>query len=275
MLSWGVADFFAKKAVDRIGAVQALVINQAVALGPILVYAIVAYSAPTFTAELAFAASVTGILGFLGYLYLYKGLKKGALSVVSPISASWFVITTLVASFLFKETLTSLQILGVAMVFAGVFLASTNLAEFKRDIGKGKSNGVFEALVAMVAWGFAFAFIKPVIDQTSPIMALLLARAAAFTVLFTWVGANKTKIVIPTKLIFLFIVTAGLLDAFGYATYNVGVTTEFVSIISPIAAAYPVVTILLARFFLKEQLAQTQKIGVTAILAGLVLMALV
>jgi drug/metabolite transporter (DMT)-like permease len=275
MLSWGIADFFAKKAVDKIGNAASLILNQSIALGPIFIYAILFYKLPTPTLSLIVTAIITGFFGFLGYFYLYKGFKKGNLSVVSPISASWFVISTLIASFIFNEILMPLQILGVTVVFAGIFLASTNLTEFKLSIRKGRSNGVLEALIAMVAWGFAFALIKPVVDVAGPIMALLFVRFVAFISMFAWVGFTKTKIPFPAKLIFLFLVAAALLDAFGFASYNIGVSTEFVSIVSSIAAAYPAVTVLLARFFLKEKLVQTQQVGVGAILVGLALIALV
>jgi drug/metabolite transporter (DMT)-like permease len=273
-IAWGAADFLAKKGVDKVGAVTSLLINQAAALGPILVIALVFSPLPTLSVNLVLLAAVTGLLGFVGYFFLYKGLRKGNLSVVSPISASWFVITTIVAMFLFNETLGVTQIVGVVVVFAGVFFASTNLSEFRRNITKSRSNGATEALVAMVAWGFAFAFIKPVVDMSGPFVALLLARAISFVFLFTYIGVTKTKLAAPNRRILFILISAGLLDAFGYAAFNVSVTTEFVSTISPITAAYPAVTLLLARVFLKEKLEQTQKIGVASILVGLVLMAI-
>ena len=38
MVSWGVADFLAKKAIDQIGYRISIIINQAVAFVPILVH---------------------------------------------------------------------------------------------------------------------------------------------------------------------------------------------------------------------------------------------
>lgn len=87
---------------------------------------------PTLSVNLVLLVLVTGTLGLLGYFYLYKGFMKGNLSVVSPISASWFVATTIIAALAFAEALTPLRILAISTVFIGVFLASTNLAEFRR-----------------------------------------------------------------------------------------------------------------------------------------------
>jgi drug/metabolite transporter (DMT)-like permease len=92
--------------------------------------------------------------------------------------------------------------------------------------------------------------------------------------LFSWVGLTKTKISLPTKLIFLFLIVAGLLDFLGFLTFNFSVTTAFVSIVGPVSATYPAVTVVLAYFFLKERVADNQKIGIAAILIGLALISL-
>ncbi len=275
MLCWGAADFFAKKAVDKVGYVIALLINQAIALGPIFVFAVYSSPLPVLSLDMILLVLVTGVLGLLGYFYMYKGFKKGNLSIVSPISASWFVITTLIAAIIFSEALTLLHIFGISVVFIGVFFVSTNLKEFKRSIEHGKSNGALEALISMIAWGFAFAFIKPIVDVSGPIIALMFVRVVANLTLLTWVKVTKTKVSFPSRALLIILIIAGLLDAFGFATYNLGIAAEYVSIVSPIAAAYPAVSILLACSFLKEKLAQNQKIGVAAILTGLALIALV
>jgi drug/metabolite transporter (DMT)-like permease len=274
LLSWGAADFFAKKGIDKVGHTTALLLNQAVAIGPIALFALLLYKVPVPTPQIILFVLAAGVLSFLGYFFLYKGLNKGHLSIVSPISASWFVITTLVASVLFGEVLSGMQVLGVAVVFAGIFLASTNLNDFRRHIGKGKSNGILEALLSMLTWGFAFALIKPVVTAEGPVVALLFSRIVGLGALFACIGLTKTKLAFPKGAILLFLVLAGLLDAVGFAGYNIGIDTQYIAIVAPIAAAYPAVTILLARFSLKEKIAKTQQIGVVAILAGLILILL-
>lgn len=275
MLCWGTSDFLAKKAIDKVGYAAALLASQAIAIGPIIFYAVSSSPLPVLSFNLVLLALVAGVMGLLGYFYLYKGFKKGRLSVVSPISSSWFVITILIAATVFAETLTFLHVIGIIVVFTGVFLISTTLSEFRRSIAQCKTNGVIDALISMGAWGVAFALIKPIVGIAGPVMALMFTRVVSFSSMFLWVKATKIQISIPTTFIFIFIVLSGLLDALGLASYNLGVSTEFVSIVSPVAAAYPAVSILLARFFLKEQLILNQKIGVAAILTGLALVAII
>ena len=60
----------------------------------------------------------------------------------------------------------------------------------------------------------------------------------------------------------------------GFTTFNLSLNTQFVSIVGPIAATAPAVTIVLAYFFLKERVVSNQKLGIIAILAGLILISL-
>ena len=274
MLSWGVADFLAKKAIDKIGYKTSIVINQVVAFVPVVIFAILFFKMPSLSIDLDALTAVAGISGIFGYIFLYRGFQKGNVSVVAPITASWSVVTTLLAFFLFQEALTPIQIVGIIFVFIGVFFASTNFAEFKNSIKQGRSAGAIDGIISMIAWGISYALLRPIVSVVGPFMALLLLKLLAMATLFSWTGVTKTKIAFPTKMVFLFIATAGILDFLGYTTFNLSLTTQLVSIVGPIAATAPAVTIVLAYFFLKERVVSNQKLGIIAILAGLVLISL-
>ena len=274
MLSWGTADFFAKKAIDKVGYKTSLLLNQLVAFLPLIILSILFFKLPPLSAELVLLTVSAGILGIIAYVFLYRGFQKGNVSVVSPITASWSVITTILAVFIFQETLTSLQVVGIIIVFVGIFFASTNFAELERSIRQGRSSGVTDGLISMVAWGITYTLLRPIALSFGPIIALLFLRIIAITILFSYTKISKTKISFPSRLIFLIIVLAGLLDLLGFVAFNFGITTAFLSIVGPVAATYPAVTVVLAYFFLKEKIVGNQKVGVIAILAGLALISL-
>ena len=132
MCSWGVADFFAKKAIDKIGYKTAIVLNQVVAFVPVVIFAAIFFRLPLLSPELAAVTVIAGITGILGYIFLYRGFQKGNVSIVGPITASWSVITTLIAVLLFREILAPLQILGIITVFIGVFSPPPTLQSLKQ-----------------------------------------------------------------------------------------------------------------------------------------------
>jgi drug/metabolite transporter (DMT)-like permease len=275
MVSWGVADFLAKKAIDQIGYRTSIVINQAVALVPILFIAAFFFRVPSFSPLLVGEIVLAGVTGVIGYIFFYRGFGKGNVSVVAPITASWSVITVLLAAFLFAEALTPLQIVGVIAVFTGVFFASTNFAELKKSIKMGGwSAGATDALIAMVAWGISYALLKPITSEVGPVLALFLLKILAVAALFSWTTVTKTKVSFPAKMIFLFLAVAGLLDFSAYLAFNFSLNTQYVSVVSAIVATAPAITIALAYVFLKERIVRNQKLGIIAILVGLVLISL-
>ncbi len=274
MLSWGTADFFAKKAIDKVGYKTSLLLNQLVAFIPLIILSVIFFKLPPLSVELVLITISAGILGIIAYIFLYRGFQKGNVSVVSPISASWSVITTILAVFLFQETLTLLQIVGIITVFIGIFFASTNFAELKKSIRQGRSSGISDGLISMAAWGITYTLLRPITFAFGPLIALLFLRITAITILFSYTQISKTKFSFPTQLIFVFIALAGLLDLLGFVAFNFSISTAFLSIVGPVAATYPAVTVVLAYLFLKEKIVGNQKIGVIAILAGLALISL-
>jgi uncharacterized membrane protein len=229
---------------------------------------------PTLTGELVAITILAGITGVIGYIFLYRGFQKGNVSVVAPITASWSVITVLLAFFLFGEKLTLTQIVGIVAVLAGVFFTSTNLAEIKKSLKQGRTAGALDGIVAMIAWGISYALIKPITTQVGPIMALVFLKILGVATLVSWTAATKIKFSLPAKGVFFLIAVAGLLDFFGFLTFNFSLGTQFVSIASSIVATASAVTITLAYVFLKERIVTNQKLGILAILIGLVLIAI-
>jgi drug/metabolite transporter (DMT)-like permease len=63
----------------------------------------------------------------------------------------------------------------------------------------------------------------------------------------------------------------GLLDIFAFFSYGFGVRGESASIVAPVAAAFPLITIVLAGTFLREKLSLSQSLGIVGTILGLVL----
>ena len=76
-------------------------------------------------------------------------------------------------------------------------------------------------------------------------------------------------------MIFLLLAVAGLLDFSAYLAFNFSLNTQYVSVVSAIVATAPAITIGLAYVFLKERVVRNQKLGIIAILVGLVLISLI
>ncbi len=62
------------------------------------------------------------IAGFLGQLTLYNALKAGEASIVVPISATYPLVTLIIAVLILGESVTLAKVLGIVLVICGVAL---------------------------------------------------------------------------------------------------------------------------------------------------------
>jgi drug/metabolite transporter (DMT)-like permease len=77
-----------------------------------------------------------------------------------------------------------------------------------------------------------------------------------------------------TSKIFLTIMAAGTLDAAANIFFTLASRSGSLTVVGVLTALYPLGTILLARFVLKEHVATTQKIGIALTLSASLLLAL-
>jgi len=94
-------------------------------------------------------------------------------------------------------------------------------------------------------------------------------KNAALFYLLTYSRVAKKNISLPKNTTSL-IILIGALEATGFLAYGMGVNSEHTSIVAPISATFPMVTIILARIFFKERLELNQKIGIISVLCDLV-----
>jgi drug/metabolite transporter (DMT)-like permease len=75
MFSWGIADFFVKNAVDKIGAHRTFIYSYLFGIIPLLIYFFLYPTYPLFTKLLIFIFLFGTLFNFLGYLFFYRGLE--------------------------------------------------------------------------------------------------------------------------------------------------------------------------------------------------------
>ena len=248
-LSWGVGDFLGGLKSRALHVLTVLAVSQFAGFCAVLVWLAVSGEEPPGAADFGWAAAA-GVGGCVGLAALYRGMAVGAIGIVAPVSAVSAVIpfTVGVAS---GERPGALQVAGIALALAGVALASREPAER----GGGRSAGVGLALLAALGFGLYFVFLDRAAEESVPFavttargVSSLLAIAAAFAV-----G-------VP--------LAVGLCDVGANVLFGLASTKGLLSVVSVLAALYPVVTVGLAALLLHERIAPTQRVGVAGALAG-------
>ncbi|MBI5060886.1 MAG: DMT family transporter [Candidatus Aenigmarchaeota archaeon] len=271
-LGWGVADFFAKRVVDRIGAFWSLLIMQIIGIVPIFIYSLLFLQIPMLSWSMVGILALSSFLLIFAYLVFYKGLKYGPISIVSPIASSATVLTVLLSILLFGESLTSLQMTAIIIIITGAVLASVKWGAEKIKI---VSYGVLLAIITALGWGVAFPLMKINMNVVGPIFTLLIVRFFSIIFLSAYAAAKRDRPKNYDINVWKYLIVIGLIDAAAFLAYYIGVSMDYLSIISPISTCYPAVTVVLAYVFLKERIQNSQKIGIFLILAGLILISLV
>ena len=215
---------------------------------------------------------IAGIITTLGGLSFFKGTQVGNLSVLSPIASSYSVIIILFSILFLSEILLPIQVGSVVLVVVGTILASINLKNFKNLKLVITDRSVPYGLLAMFFWGTSFILIG---DMTVKIgwLEIIILTTISGVLFLTILTLYKEKSLSITNYSYKLAALLGILSSMGYLGYSLGVNSTYASIVAPVVAAAPVVTIFLALLFLKEKLAKEQKIGIFLLMLGLVILA--
>ncbi len=214
----------------------------------------------------------TGASEALGFLVFYYALTLGRVAMVAPLVSVIYAIVPVVWGLGTGEQLSTAGWLGVGLGLLAVLALSMESDTAEGDAKKPLAVVLTLSLVGGVMWGFSTVALSYAPDN-SGMVPVFLAGCSAFALMALIVLATRKKIVqayasdalapsVWSGVLFgvanLFIITA-----LRYGTlYLVGLLT----------ALYPLATVFLARFILKEQIGRVQWFGISfAVLAAALL----
>jgi len=271
MFGWGVADIFAARCSRKIGPVLTLFWSEVLGFLAALAYFISDFSYLDISRSFKYLwilapASVLFMIGSSAY---NKGFVKGQASLVSPLGSSYVIIVVVLSIFIFKETLKISQLSAIILIILGIFLISLDLKRLN------VFGGTKEGLLAMLGWGlpmFVIAFLARTMGWLLPVLFTKFFIIAGLAIFMFF--KKRSFMVRPEPLILTELFSVGFLNTAGFFFYSFGVAKEYASIVAPIAASYPLITVILARIFLRERLAASQVAGIAAVIVGLILISI-
>ena len=266
MFSWGVADMLARYASLRIGSTAVALVVQVLGILPLLAIGLLlnASWSVLLHGDFVAVAGIVALLFSVGYVVFYRGLERGMVSIVSPLSACWLVITTILSAIFFGEAVGPIRWLLITVILVGIVLTSSN------GRNGASISGVWYGITAMVVFGLAFTMFKPMVDDAGAFLTVASVKLLSTIFLGTYLMMRKSVRLPMSSRAGLLVLGAGVLDVVGFVTLNLGIEANPVSLIIPIAAAYPAVTMALAWILLRERLTRLQMSGIIAVLAGVV-----
>ncbi len=264
-VTWGAGDFSGGLATKQSPGLTVLFFSQLA--GGILLAVLAPVLGEPFPSQSALAAgALAGIFGMLGLACLYRGLARGRMGIVAPLSA---VITALVPvgfAFFSEGAPRPIQIAGFAVALAAVWCLTA---------ANGRSGIDRQEIMLSVAAGGGFGLFFILIDQASreSILWPLAAARLASLVLIGAILVVTRQLALPDRHRLPIIILAGVLDTAGNAFFALAARMGRLDVAAVLSSLYPLSTVLLARFILKERLHRRQWAGVLAAVMALVLVA--
>ena len=278
-LVYGASDFLGGLASRRITPLLVSFLSQLAAL--LIAAVATCVSTPHWSTSAVVLGIVAGFAGGIGTWAFYASLAIGPMSVVSPGVAMIYAVVPAIVGFAIGERIAVLGYLALAAVIvAAVLLAVPR----QRDPVRVTPRAVLLGSIA----GLGFAGYIIAIDRTptnsglAPLFVDLIVATLLYGVVLVvnrvrrgavegpkeWAGIrNRTGVVQA--------VFAGVLLAAGNILLVVGLHLGELAVMGVLNALYPLGTVILAFFVLRERLSVLQTIGIVLALAASAVLALV
>jgi drug/metabolite transporter (DMT)-like permease len=238
-------------------------------LGTALV-AIVVPGEPT-AADFAWGV-LAGLGGAFGIIFLYRGLSRGRMSVVAPISGVGAAVIPVVVGIAGGERPTLLIWLGIAIAFPAIYLIPQVDAEEETHGGPPRPSAASDGILAGIGFGVIFAAVGQM-GKNSGFLPLSLEEVvngavvalAAILLRQQWRPSGRRDVPVYAF---------GLLSTVAMVSFLIATRHGLLSVVSVIASLYPASTVAMAAVLLDERLARLQIVGLALAAVAVVLIAL-
>ena len=269
-LFFGFSDFFGGVAARRDSEVAVTATAHILGLA-VLGIAVLAFPAASVTSNDILSGAGVGVCGGLGVAALYGALARGRMSVVAPITAALSGSLPALYDFTHGTAIRPLALAGLGVALLAIVIVSS--VGHPEDRAAMPPIAIGLSLLAGVLFSGSFILLS-MAGRNAGLVPLLVARVVSVVLLgglALLAGGGRISLARPALAPAL---GAGLLDAVANVTMLTAIRIGPLAVASVLGSLYPVATILLARYVLKERLHWAQRAGVALALAALLMAAL-
>ena len=271
MFGWGVYDFLGGVYSKQIGPFKSIFWSQLAGLVSMLALLFVFTASVHMPVLIIFLIPIAAVVYSAGYLFFFRGFEIGNVSIVAATMTLWAVFTMAFAFVFMGQRLSPMQSLGVFMIISGVTLASLNWNEIKNHQFK-LSLGVRETVIGAFFFGVFWNISEIISEEIGWLPTTLFTKLGIvmFLLLFSFFMKREITLAsIPAKTTIM-VVLMGCIETGAVAIVNYGLTIGDAILITPIASALSIVTIILAILFLKDRVTKLQGAGMLIAVAGII-----
>jgi drug/metabolite transporter (DMT)-like permease len=277
-LTWGGADFIARFATYRIGALRAMFYMQFIGFVLLTIFLPWLGGWGHLTDGSGWQPWAWGFLAgcfnAMSGLALYRAFEIGKMAIVAPLSASYPALTLLL-SWMTGERLTTVRVAGIICTLLGVVIvAGGEKTQNESDVQPVRRSGRGIGWAIFAAVGFALLFWllgTRVIPRVGAIQTVWMIRLTSTVLTAAVILVSKQPMCLPRGEVRWMTLGMGALDTSAFVLSNLGMKMEQVAVISVLGSLYGAVTVALAAIFLREHVSRWQWAGIVTIFAGIYL----
>ena len=274
-LSWGVSDIVARFAGRSVGVLAATCIMMTLGAG--LIAALMAATGQPFDWRLDGIHWLIGIGAgtVLGSILFYHAVTHGPVSLASPVVACYPAIAVPISVALGARP-DPLHWAAMVGVMAGVWLVARTTPK-----GEGKApeyapavirRTIVYSLIAAATFAASLTAADHAIEIYGPWQTVLVVRLIGFVALTTLLLARRERVRFPVRA-WPVLAVFGVLDTLGHLLLYTGLGLPNGEYAIVASVGYTVVTVVLARIFLREPVSPLQWGGIGLVVGGVGILA--
>jgi drug/metabolite transporter (DMT)-like permease len=209
--------------------------------------------------------ALSGIGTGLGMAFLYRGMSRGKVSVVAPVSdVNAAILPVLVGVALLGERPSAMALGGMAAALPAIWLISRDprTGSGRRRLSGGLRSWVADGMYAGVGIALTWVALERVPAGTG-LWPLVVSRVVSVAAIVPLVAATRTPLRLPGRIVFPAAV-AGTVGTAGTWLYMLATREQLLAVASVLSALYPAIPVVLALVFLRERITATQTAGLAA-----------
>ena len=271
MFGWGIYDFLGGVFSKQIGSFKSLFWSQLAGLISIFLLALWLKADMTISSTAILWAAIAAIVYSVGYLFFFKGFEKGNVPIIAATMNLWTVFTMFFAFVLMGQRLTATQSIGVLLIIAGATLASIDWGRIRHQKPQ-LSLGVKEAILGAFFFGIFWNISEMISEEIGWLSTTLLVKLGIviFLLIFAFAKRQTLGRLNSSAKVKAVILLMGAIEVGAVSLVNYGLTIGDAILITPIASALSIVTIMLAIVFLKDRVSTPQGLGIVMAIVGIV-----
>ena len=278
-LGFGLANIVIKKSLSTASIPQVL-LNSMVS-GSVFLFILVLING--FPRDTSFNLFFTLALFAIGetclYLSLYKAFEKADVTVAAGVISIYPIFSTIFTVLFFNEKITLLKVFFTLLMVIGVILISIDWTSIKTSkFGYNSfTKGLPWAILCLLIHSLYFPALGNLTSSGDWQFKLLGIKIFAIIFIFLiFVVFKKTKFEF-TRNRLIAGALLGFLEIMGWVglSFASSNTTGMIAIIIALGSSAPLITAIVAKYYLKENLHKMQYFGIVTVIVGLYLIAVV